>query len=166
LSRPCATNDRVRPAIRFLTETLGLTVGEVTHGADGQVVHAELGWRNGTIMVSSRGKEPGPFDTGRACLYLVVEDPDGAHERAVAAGAEIVMPLVDQDYGSREFATREPGGQRVVASAPTSRPRSPQLCRPELCPGRRQLRQAMLATVAGHRESGPFTRRTDAPPSG
>jgi len=107
---PTLRYDDASAAIRFLTETLGLTVGEVTHGADGQVVHAELGWRNGTIMVSSRGKEPGPFDTGRACLYLVVEDPDGAHERAVAAGAEIVMPLVDQDYGSREFATRDPEG--------------------------------------------------------
>jgi uncharacterized glyoxalase superfamily protein PhnB len=107
---PTLRYDDASAAIRFLTETLGLTVGEVTHGPDGRVVHAELGWGNGTIMVSSRGKEPSPFDTGRTCLYLVVEDPDGVHDRAVAAGAEIVMPLVDQEYGSREFATRDPEG--------------------------------------------------------
>ena len=97
-------------AIRFLTETLGLTAGKVTHGPDGRIAHAVLGWGNGMIMISSRGKEPSPFDTGQACLYLVVEDPDAQHDRAVAAGAEIVMPLVDQDYGSREFATRDPEG--------------------------------------------------------
>jgi uncharacterized glyoxalase superfamily protein PhnB len=107
---PTLRYDDASAAIRFLTETLGLTGGEVTHGPDGRVVHAELGWGNGTIMVSSRGKEPSPFDTGRTCLYLVVEDPDGVHDRAVAAGAEIVMPLVDQEYGSREFATRDPEG--------------------------------------------------------
>lgn len=97
-------------AIRFLTEALGLTAGEITYGPDDRVVHAELGWGNGTLMVSSRSDQPSPFDTGRACLYLVVDDPDALHGRAVAAGAEIVMPLVDQAYGSREFAARDPEG--------------------------------------------------------
>jgi uncharacterized glyoxalase superfamily protein PhnB len=40
----------------------------------------------------------------------VVENPDALHDRAVAAGAEIVMGLVEQDYGSREFAIRDPEG--------------------------------------------------------
>jgi len=35
-------------AIRFLTEALGLTAGEITYGPDDRVVHAELGWGNGT----------------------------------------------------------------------------------------------------------------------
>jgi uncharacterized glyoxalase superfamily protein PhnB len=30
--------------------------------------------------------------------------------RAVQAGAEIVRPLTDQDYGSREYAAKDPGG--------------------------------------------------------
>jgi uncharacterized glyoxalase superfamily protein PhnB len=97
-------------AIRFLTDTLGLTAGEITYGPDDRVVHAELGWGNGTVMVSSRSDRPSPFDTGRACLYLVVDDPDELHRRVVAAGAEIVLPLVDQDYGSREFAVGDPEG--------------------------------------------------------
>ena len=37
-------------------------------------------------------------------------DPDGHHDRAVAAGAELVMGLTDQDYGSREYAVRDPEG--------------------------------------------------------
>lgn len=35
---------------------------------------------------------------------------DGHHDRAVAAGAEIVMGLTDQDYGSREYAARDSEG--------------------------------------------------------
>ena len=37
-------------------------------------------------------------------------DADALHDRAVAGGAEIVMGLTDQDYGSREFAARDPHG--------------------------------------------------------
>jgi uncharacterized glyoxalase superfamily protein PhnB len=39
-----------------------------------------------------------------------MNDPDGFHDRARAAGAEIVCPLSDQDYGSRDFSLRDPGG--------------------------------------------------------
>ena len=35
---------------------------------------------------------------------------DALHDRAAAGGAEIVMGLTDQDYGSREFAARDPHG--------------------------------------------------------
>lgn len=97
-------------AIGFLTQSLGFSTGHVAHGPDGRVVHAELGWANGVVMVSSLGPEPSPFDTGRGCVYLVTDDPDALHERAVAAGAQVVMPLVDQDYGSREFAVADPEG--------------------------------------------------------
>jgi uncharacterized glyoxalase superfamily protein PhnB len=49
-----------------------------------------------------------PFSLpGPVVVYVVVDDPDALHDRASAAGAEIVMPLTDQDYGSREFAARD-----------------------------------------------------------
>jgi len=40
----------------------------------------------------------------------VTDDPDGAFERATAAGAELVRPLRDEDYGSRGFSIRDPEG--------------------------------------------------------
>ncbi len=55
-------------------------------------------------------------------LYLVVEDPDAHHDRARAAGAEIVMPLTDQPYGSREYAALDPEGN--VWSFGTYRPKA------------------------------------------
>jgi uncharacterized glyoxalase superfamily protein PhnB len=39
-----------------------------------------------------------------------VDDPDAHHDRAKAAGAEIVQQLTDQDYGSREYAAVDPEG--------------------------------------------------------
>ena len=109
---PTLRYDDAPAAIRFLTETLGLVAGDVHTGPDGRVEHAVLGWGNGMIMISSRRAGDDAFDTGRAVLYLVVEDPDAHHDRAVAAGAEVVMPLTDQSYGSREFAVRDPEGNR------------------------------------------------------
>jgi uncharacterized glyoxalase superfamily protein PhnB len=40
----------------------------------------------------------------------VVDDPDAHHERAVAAGATVVRPLEDMEYGSREYSVRDPEG--------------------------------------------------------
>lgn len=51
---------------------------------------------------------------------MVVDGPDALHDRAVAAGAETVMGLVDQPYGSREFAARD--GHGNVWSFGTYRP--------------------------------------------
>jgi uncharacterized glyoxalase superfamily protein PhnB len=41
---------------------------------------------------------------------VIVEDPDAHHARAVAAGAEVVMPLEDKDYGGRGYSCRDPEG--------------------------------------------------------
>jgi uncharacterized glyoxalase superfamily protein PhnB len=107
---PTLRYDDAPAAIKFLTAALGFTQRSVTPNPAGTIAHAELGFGNGVVMISSRTDPPGTFDTGRSCLYLVVDDPDAHHDRAVAAGAEIVMPLTDQDYGSREYAARDAEG--------------------------------------------------------
>jgi len=43
-------------------------------------------------------------------MYVVVDDPDAHCEHARAAGAEIVMEITDQDYGSRDYVARDPEG--------------------------------------------------------
>jgi uncharacterized glyoxalase superfamily protein PhnB len=64
-------------------------------------------------MLGQAGRADSEFSqmpTGCASLYIVTDDPDGAHERATAAGAELVRPLRDEDYGSRGFSVRDPEG--------------------------------------------------------
>lgn len=46
-------------------------------------------------------------------LSLEVDDVDAAYERAVAAGAEIVHPLCDEEWGVRRFFYRAGDGQVV-----------------------------------------------------
>jgi uncharacterized glyoxalase superfamily protein PhnB len=46
--------------------------------------------------------------TQALCVY--VEDVDAHYRRAVAAGAEIVNPPSDTDFGSREYRARDLDG--------------------------------------------------------
>jgi uncharacterized glyoxalase superfamily protein PhnB len=107
---PTLRYDDARAAIRFLGDALGLRLESCHEDESGGIAHATLAWGTGLVMLSSRHAGTDPFDTGRACLYLAIEDPDAHHARALAAGAEEVMGLVDQPYGSREFAVRDPEG--------------------------------------------------------
>ena len=99
-----------RAAIEFLTSAFGLKIAHLTDNPDGTVGHAELSWGNGVVMLGTKSADPGPWDTERCVLYLVVDDPDAHHARAVAAGATVIMELTDQPYGSREFAATDPEG--------------------------------------------------------
>jgi uncharacterized glyoxalase superfamily protein PhnB len=102
-----------KAAIAFLTGALGLVEGHLSLADDGTVGHAELSFGDGVVMLGTRGAEPGPWDTGRAVIYLAAGDPaavDAHHARAVAAGATVVQQPADQPYGSREYAVADPEG--------------------------------------------------------
>lgn len=48
--------------------------------------------------------------TGSAGGYVATADPDALYRRVCESHAEVVVPLADTDYGSREFAVRDPEG--------------------------------------------------------
>ena len=83
---------------------------------DGTIVHAQLGFGNGMIMVGSvldtafgrlmkQPDEIGGAETQSA--YLVVSDADEVYARARAAGAQIMVDIKDEDYGGRGFTCRD-----------------------------------------------------------
>ena len=79
--------------------------------ADQPLKHAEVRVGNGLVMIDDADRTDSPFALpGPVVLYAAVYDPHALHDRAVTGGAEIVMELTDQDYGSREFAARDPHG--------------------------------------------------------
>jgi uncharacterized glyoxalase superfamily protein PhnB len=43
-------------------------------------------------------------------VSIEVDDVNAVYERAVAAGAEIVYPLTDEEWGLRRFFVRDPNG--------------------------------------------------------
>lgn len=107
-------------AIAFLTGALGFREVSVMRNESGAVSHAELAHGDGVIMVGSRTEPGSRFDTGKAVIYLDVDDADAHHDKAVAAGATVVYPLVDQPYGSREYAVADAEGN--IWSVGTYRP--------------------------------------------
>ncbi|WP_440065928.1 VOC family protein [Streptosporangium sp. OZ121] len=90
-------------AVDWLVQAFGFEVHELVTTADGGVGHGELIVGTGMIMTGT-GEPGGPG------IYVVVDDPDAHHARAVAAGAEITREPADQDYGSRDYACRDPEG--------------------------------------------------------
>ena len=79
----------------------------------GRVMHAHLRVNGGSLMLNDdfpeyRGRETGAPEA--VTLHLQVDDPDRWWERAVAAGAEPVMPLADQFWGDRYGQLRDPFG--------------------------------------------------------
>lgn len=103
-----------KAAIRLLTEAFGFTQVAVFEGEDGSVVHAELAYGNGLVMLGSRGTG-GVFDkamegAGPAGVYVVVDDVDAHHRRAAEHGVEILMEPTDQHYGSRDYMARDAEG--------------------------------------------------------
>ncbi|HVS85516.1 MAG TPA: VOC family protein [Gaiellaceae bacterium] len=91
-------------AIDWLGRAFGFEPGAVYRTDAGRVQHAELWLGDASIML-------GEAESSGGDVYAAVDDLDALHDRAVAAGAELVRPLGDTDYGSREFAARDPQGR-------------------------------------------------------
>jgi uncharacterized glyoxalase superfamily protein PhnB len=103
-----------RALIRFLVDAFGFEETAV-YGEGDRVDHAELSWPpGGGIMLGSVKPDDDnwPLQPGGFGAYVVTDDPDGLFRRATAAGAEILMELHETDYGSRDFAARDPEGNR------------------------------------------------------
>ena len=102
-----------RSAIDFLERAFGFERKAVHEADDGTIQHAELRFGDGLIMLGdTRDTEfaklaPPP---GSGSVYIAVDDVDALHDRARAAGADIVYGPKDQDYGSRDFTARDPEG--------------------------------------------------------
>lgn len=114
-----------RAAIGWLERAFGAeAIAVYPPEPDQPLVHAEVRVGEGIVMLNDATRDDSPFALpGPVVVYVVVDDPDALHDRALAAGAEIVMGLTDTDYGSRDFAARDPGGN--VWSFGTYRPSMP-----------------------------------------
>jgi uncharacterized glyoxalase superfamily protein PhnB len=106
---PTFRYDDARAAIAFLRDAFGFEEHAV-YKDGGAIVHAELKLGDAYIMLGAVREANADLVSGPSTTYVVVEDPDAHHARAVAAGAEVVRELTDQDYGSREYAAKDPGG--------------------------------------------------------
>jgi uncharacterized glyoxalase superfamily protein PhnB len=101
-----------RALIRFLVDVVGFEETAV-YGDGDSVHHAELSWPlGGGIMLGSVRDDRWALEAGTFGAYVVADDIDGLYERALAGGADILDKPHDTDYGSRDFALRDPEGNR------------------------------------------------------
>jgi uncharacterized glyoxalase superfamily protein PhnB len=111
---PTLRANDARGLINFLTDALGFEATAVYAEGD-HVHHAELAWPpgGGVMLGSARpGDAQGVTRPGSFSAYVVTDDPDALHARAVAHGAKVTHELYETDYGSRDFAIEDPEGNR------------------------------------------------------
>jgi PhnB protein len=111
-------------AIRFYCDAFGAEeIGERFTGPNGELIHAEVRIGDSVLMITDEADNGAPAKSpkslGGAVTTIMAtywEDVDGAWDRAVEAGAEIVYPLADQFYGERGGRLRDPFGQQWMLS--------------------------------------------------
>ena len=101
--------------IDWLERAFGFQCRLIVPGDDGTIRHSELSLGQAVVMVCSprpelRWKSPTDLGATHAGLCLYVSDPDAHYARAVAAGVEVLFPLKDSSYGSRDYTARDPEG--------------------------------------------------------
>ena len=79
---------------------------------NGLVAHAELSLGGAVVMIGGLGpKNSGPPpERVRSGVYIFVDQIDDHHEKARAAGAEILEEPEDQPFGDRIYLARDPEG--------------------------------------------------------
>jgi uncharacterized glyoxalase superfamily protein PhnB len=121
---PSLRANDARALIKFLVDAFGFE--ETVVYGDGDVVHhAQLSWpEGGGIMLgSTRPGEASATKAGEFGAYVVSDNVDAIYERAKAAGAQITAEPNDTDYGSHDFAARDPEGNRWTFGTYRGEPR-------------------------------------------
>ncbi len=106
-------------------------------------------------MIGSKGRgglfDAAMKDAGPAGVYVVVDDVDAHHQRAVEHGVEILMPPTDQDYGSRDYMARDAEGTSGASGRTPPRSASEPLpaAHPPVCTWNAARRTALASAGSG-----------------
>jgi uncharacterized glyoxalase superfamily protein PhnB len=108
-------------AIDFLCKAFGFRRHAVYEAEDGSVMHAQLTYGDGMIMLGSVRKDDSVFsqlsaqpdeingrETQSACVTVI--DCRAHYEQAKAAGARIVDEYAEKEYGGAGYAAADPEG--------------------------------------------------------
>lgn len=115
---PSLTYNDSRAALEWLQHAFGFEPSEVLTDGDGNLVHAEMSFGDGVVMIGgpwpgwdwlSSPKSVGGKNTQR--IHVRIDRDIDAHcERARGAGAKIFKEPEDQFYGDRTYVAVDPEG--------------------------------------------------------
>jgi uncharacterized glyoxalase superfamily protein PhnB len=104
-------------ALEFYKNALGAEILGVARTPDGKVMHASLRIGDSMLMLNDEFPEMGglsPLSVGGTgvTIHIYTDNVDEAFNRAVAAGAQVKMPLMDQFWGDRYGMIADPFGHK------------------------------------------------------
>jgi uncharacterized glyoxalase superfamily protein PhnB len=103
-------------AIDWYKKAFGAEVRSVAAGpVPGSTIHAEIRIGDSAIFMADDApmspiKSPALLGGASASITLFVPDSDAVFNQAVAAGAEVSMPLADMFWGDRYSTVKDPFG--------------------------------------------------------
>jgi catechol 2,3-dioxygenase-like lactoylglutathione lyase family enzyme len=116
-------------ALAFYRDTLGFEVrNDVGRGGLRWITVGPAGQPGTSIVLYPPGADPGVTDNERrtiaemmakgtyAIITLATADLDGVFARLQAGGAEVVQEPIEQPYGVRDCAFRDPAGNLIRIS--------------------------------------------------
>jgi uncharacterized glyoxalase superfamily protein PhnB len=110
-------------AIEFYKKAFGATELIRVPGSDGKLMHACVSINGSSVMLVDEypemgGTSPKTLKGTPVTIHLIVDDADAFVQRAVDAGATVVMPVEDQFWGDRYGLIEDPFGHRWSVATP------------------------------------------------
>lgn len=105
-------------AIDFYKQAFGAVERYRMPGPGGTIMHAEITIGDSIVMLGEESpmcpenKCPASLGGSATTISLYVPDADKAFDRAVKAGANVVMPVMDMFWGDRYGMVTDPSGHR------------------------------------------------------
>jgi PhnB protein len=99
--------DDAEQAIAFFTRAFGAQENYRLTLANGKITHCELKLGN---SIFNLGTSMDGWPAHGLVAQIFVEDSDALFQRAVQAGATVIMPMTDMFFGSREGRVSDPFG--------------------------------------------------------
>jgi len=102
-------------AIDFCVRTFGAIERVRRPGPDGKAAHAMLTIGRAMVMIEAEwptlpSRAPQPDGSSPVVMYVYVENADQTLDRAIAAGARVLVPIQDQFWGDRTVQIVDPAG--------------------------------------------------------
>ena len=105
----------------FCKATFGAVERVSRPGPDGAVAHALVTIGGAMVMIEGEwptldSRAPGVDGSSPVVIYVYVENVDQVVERAMAAGATILVPIENQFWGDRTGRIMDPSGHVWIVS--------------------------------------------------
>jgi PhnB protein len=104
-------------ALEFYKNALGAEVLGAARMPDGRIMHAALRVGDSMLMLNEEmpeygGLSPQSLNGTGVTIHIYTDNVDEAFNRAVSAGAQVKMPLMDQFWGDRYGLVQDPFGHK------------------------------------------------------